>query len=100
LKQIRREKAKPYPLSMANGQTSEWVKHELRATLRIGEYENTVTLDITKIPKYDVVLGMAWLHDHNPQIDWKRRMLTFPSCSTEAKMEGRSPSKVPIIKAI
>ena len=59
-----------------------------------------VTLDVTEIPKYDVVLGMAWLHQHNPQIDWRSRTLTFPSCSMEDKTDGRSPSKVPVIKAI
>ena len=100
LQHLQYDKTIPYPLTMANGQTVGWINKEIRTTLQIGEQTEQIALDITRIPKYDVVLGMAWLQEHNPQIDWKTRQLTFPPCSTEKKMGGRSPSKVPVVKAI
>jgi hypothetical protein len=67
--------------------------------LTIGQHEEKISLDIVNI-KYDVVLGMAWLQQHNPVIDWKARILKFPACSQGTKEGGRSPPKVPITKAI
>ena len=82
---------------MANGQTTTWVQNELYLVpFEIGKHQEHISLDITKVPKYDVVLGMAWLHDTNPTVDWRNRQLTFPSYSTEDKMEDRSPSSDPI----
>jgi hypothetical protein len=100
----RKEKLKPYPLTMADGtpvaHDDGWIRKELRnVTLQIQEHTETTTLDIVNI-KYDIVLGMDWLQKHNPKIDWKHRTLEFPYCSHGTNQEGRSPSKVPFAKAI
>ena len=100
LDHYQRKKSMSYPLTMANGKTTDWIQDELyQVPFEIGNYNGKISLDITEIPKYDVVLGMAWLHDTNPVMDWKKRQLTFPSCSTEDKKEDRSPLKASI-KAI
>ena len=84
---------------MANGSQSGLVTEYLhQIPLQIGEHTETVSLDITGITKYDVVLGMAWLHQHNPKIDWKNRTLEFMQCSTGKG--DQSPPKVPMAKAI
>ena len=41
---------------------------------------------------------MAWLHQHNPKINWKNRTLEFTQCS--ARKGDRSSLKVPMAKAI
>jgi hypothetical protein len=100
LKAIQMTKRIPYPLSMANGHTEGWITKEIPGVLQIGNRKENITLDVTRIPKYDVVLGMAWLEQNNPRVDWKKQELTFPSSSTEGKTDDRSPSKVPVVKAI
>ena len=99
LRHYLRKKELPYSLTMANGNAARPVDSELREIqLQIGKHEEVITLDITDLPKYDVVLGMAWLHRHNPTVDWKSRTLEFTNCRT---CEGdRSSPKVPFAKAI
>ena len=90
----------PYPVNAANGKFMDFVTKQLREIpMTIGKHTERISLDIVDLPKYDVVLGMAWLHDHNPTIDWKTRTLEFPLCSTD-EAEDRSSSKVPIARAI
>ena len=104
LARLRKDKTDPYPLTMADGSLVEhgdgWIRQELRnAQLTIGQHKEEMSLDIVNI-KYDVVLGMAWLQQHNPVIDWKARILKFPACSQGTKEGDRSSPKVPITKAI
>jgi transposase InsO family protein len=99
LRKYQRKREMPYSLSMANGNTSRPVDTELHdVPMTIGEHEERITLDLTDLKKYDAVLGMAWLHRHNPTIDWRSRTLEFTNCRTCE--EDRSSSKVPVAKAI
>ena len=66
-------KDKPYPLTMADGTPVDhdegWIRQELfRVNLSIQSHEETISLDIVNI-KYDIILGIAWLQEHNPIID-------------------------------
>ena len=104
LARLRQNKVQPYPLTMADGSPVEhgdgWIRQELRnARLSIGQHKERISLDSVNI-KYDIVLGMAWLQQHNPVIDWKARILRFPECSLGTKAGDRSSPKVPITKAI
>jgi hypothetical protein len=100
----RQDKQDPYQLSMADGTPVDYgdgkITQELRnIELNIAGHRERMTLDIIRI-KYDVVLGMAWLQTHNPDIDWKARILKFPKYSHgNDKGDGSSP-KVPFMKAI
>ncbi len=97
LRQYKRKKELPYSLTMANGSHARLVDECLsEIPLKIGQHEETVTLDITDLPKYDVVLGMAWLHRHNPTINWKTRTLEFTQCSAN-ELGDRSSPKAPIL---
>ena len=99
-----RNKDTPYQLEMADGSPVEhdngWIRKELRnMTLRIGQHEEQITLDLVNI-RYDVILGMDWLKEHNPNTNWNKGILEFSRCSCETTTEGRSPSKVPFARAI
>ena len=70
LETYKTEKDLPYPIQNASNHIMGLVEHELRnIPLRIGQYEKQTSLDIIDVPDCDVVLGMAWLHDNNPDID-------------------------------
>ena len=46
-----------------------WINQELRnIELNIAGYLKRITLDIIMI-KYNIMLGMAWLQTHNPDIN-------------------------------
>jgi hypothetical protein len=59
-----------------------WIREELaNVCLKIeNHYEELIELDIIDI-KYDIVLGIDWLQEYNPTIDWKTRTLIFPEYS-------------------
>ena len=97
------QKKYPYPLTMADGTPVEYgdgyVRQHLRnVMLKISDHDEVLNLDIVQI-KYDIVLGMPWLRHHNPTVDWKNRVLTFPNCN-HGKEGNRSIPNVPIARAI
>ena len=97
------EKEHPYPLTMADGSPVQheggWITKYLREVrLKISDHDEVINLDVVQV-KYDVVLGTPWLRRHNPQIDWVKKTLKFPLCSTD-RMGNRSFPKVPMAQAI
>ena len=103
LKDWKRNKERPYPLTMADGSPvahdDGWINTELHnIQLNISGHEENMTLEKVEI-KYDSVLVMAWLSQHNPTIAWKARVLEFSNCSP-GRMGDRSSLSVPIARAI
>ena len=44
--------------------------------LEIGDFKQKITLALADIA-YDVILGIDWLEEHNPIINWEKRTLSF-----------------------
>ena len=44
-------------------------------------HEEQINFDVTPLGQYDVVLGIPWLRNHNPVIDWKTGQMTFVNCT-------------------
>ena len=62
------------------------VTHETTATVRIGKYQTKVTLDVICLAGKDLILGLPWLREHNPRVDWKTGTLRF-----DGHDDGRGP---------
>ena len=55
----------------------------MRMTNLEGDYHNEqCELLVTNLGGENVILGIDWLHKHNPQINWVKNCLIFTSCST------------------
>ena len=39
--------------------------------VRVGTYVDALDLTVTQLGGYDVILGMPWLIEHEPHVDWK-----------------------------
>ena len=48
--------------------------------LVIGDHAERIELAVTNLGKFDVFLGLDWLKNHNPSIDWNTSTLTFDCC--------------------
>ena len=35
---------------------------------------------VTDIGEEDVIIGLDWLHEHNPEVDWERGLLRLSRC--------------------
>ena len=47
--------------------------------LQINNHYEKITLDITKLGKYPIILGIPWLKQHNPLIHWNDHQLELTS---------------------
>ena len=86
LTQLRKQQ--PYPLHVANGEpmpNEERITHEVRqVTLSIQEHEEELDLDVFGLATHDIILGLPWLREHNPRIDWKSKVFQFECCGLGA----------------
>lgn len=84
----RLRKQEPYPLHVATGELmpkGHKITHEVkRVTLSIQEHEEKIDLDVFGPAIHDVILGLPWLREHNPRIDWKSKVFEFECCGLGA----------------
>lgn len=48
--------------------------------MAIGDHQEKVVFVVTDIGKEDVIIGLDWLHKHNPEVDWKHGSLCLLRC--------------------
>jgi transposase InsO family protein len=69
-----------YQLHVANGAEmpqDATITHETIATIRIQGQSKRIHLDVFGSAAHDIILGLPWLKESNPQIDWARRTLSL-----------------------
>ncbi|POS83395.1 hypothetical protein EPUL_003076 [Erysiphe pulchra] len=59
------------------------VTHFAKTTLTIAGHIEKMYLLVTKLARFDIVLGLPWLRLHNPKIDWANDSILFenPQCA-------------------
>ena len=71
-------KQEPYPLYVASGEPmpkGNKITEEVRqVTLSIQEHEEELDLDVLGLAIHDIILGLPWLREHNPRIDWTSKV--------------------------
>lgn len=72
--------------------------HSALSTLSISGHEENISLDITSLGNYPVILGLPWLSLHNPEIDWKNQSIIFNSkhCLNQC-IPSRSQPDTPVL---
>jgi len=55
-----------------------------KVPMDISSYRELATFQVANLQNHDVILGMPWLREHNPMIDWNDNRTTFNSerCTT------------------
>ena len=56
-------------------------RETLTLLMLIERHYEEISFDILAMARHNVVLGLLWLHQHNPLIDWRRRVLSFGRCN-------------------
>jgi len=71
---------------LADGEPSSMghVTHIARVPMDIRAHKEITTFQVAKLKNHKAILGMPWLMNHNPQIDWGQGKITFYSekCTT------------------
>jgi hypothetical protein len=54
------------------------ITEEARAALYVTPHtKHEITFDVFDLASHDVTLGLPWLRDHNPDIDWKNQLISL-----------------------
>jgi len=66
---------------LADGQPSAMgpITHTAKVPMDIGSHRELATFQVAKLPNHEVILGMPWLKQHSPRIDWGQGKITFES---------------------
>jgi hypothetical protein len=75
------QKSKPIHVEVIDGRPllSSSITHETKPLeVEFKDHSSCVIFSIIKTPSSPVILGLSWLEQQNPSIDWKLRRMTFP----------------------
>jgi len=79
---IKMIKAKnPREICLADGKPSAMgpVTHMTKVPMDISSHRALATFQVANLQNHEVILGMPWLREHNPTIDWNDKRITFNS---------------------
>ncbi len=62
-------------IRLANGSV-ESVNSFVDGNLVINSHQESLQLTVIELDGYDIILGMPWLAEHNPEVDWQRGIAT------------------------
>jgi hypothetical protein len=57
--------------------------------MKIGRHEERVKFDIVTTQGYDITLGLPWLTEHNPTIDYSDRSMRFDNCIHDGRRDAK-----------
>ena len=73
-------KADGNPFTARDGRVDEETKP---LPVAIQQRHEELTLDIVGMASHDTVLGIPWLKEHNPEVDWKKRVVKSKDVTTQ-----------------
>jgi hypothetical protein len=87
------------PLVGLNGEKlSKGITHHTEwIDMVIGNHMESICFDITDLGGYEVVLGVPWLRQHSPRIDWRKDEIYFEHCDctqTTTRWTGEEPPSI------
>ncbi|KZT02756.1 uncharacterized protein LAESUDRAFT_792011, partial [Laetiporus sulphureus 93-53] len=56
------------------------ITHRVVTSILIGGHRSTESLLVTNLGRMSMILGMKFLQEHNPRVDWEHREVTFSRC--------------------
>src|SRR4051794_20894338 len=71
-------KTRKIPLRVIDGTliASRGITHHTSpGELKFGGHQETLSLDVIMLGDYNIILGISWLIEHNPRINWARQTL-------------------------
>jgi len=76
----------PREIYLADGKPSAMgpVTHMIKVLMDISSHRELATFQVANLPNNEVILGMPWLKEHNPTMDWNDKRITLNSegCTT------------------
>jgi len=84
---------------LADGRPSAMgpITHTAKVPMDIGSHRELAIFQVAKLPNHEVILGMPWLKQHSPRIDWGQGKIMFESerCTTWCLKESPTVYAIP-----
>ena len=77
-----RKLARPIPLYNIDGTENRdgTITEVAVLDMAVGDHREKVVFVVTDIGEEDVIIGLDWLREHNPEVDWERGSLRLSRC--------------------
>ena len=90
------QKGDPYSLFTVDGKPitggHSIVRQETsRLRMYIEGHEEVISFDLIPLGSHKVILGMPWLKDHNPEINWITGQVNFGRCNCKTHRQAPLP---------
>ena len=95
-----RRKSIPLPIRTADGNplgTGKVIYEKCELQLVISGHVEQISFSIMQCPHHPVILGLNWLREHNPSIDWRQGTLDFNRCDHSIPSTTVEPVQEPAI---
>ena len=91
-----RQLAKPIPLYNIDGTENRdgTISEVAVLDMAIGDHQEKVVFVVTEIGEEDVIIGLDWLREHNPEVDWERGSLRLSQCPDACPANRKAPKPV------
>ncbi|CAK5267057.1 unnamed protein product [Mycena citricolor] len=82
----------PQPIVAGNADNTKNISgritHYIDLRMRIGPHVETRTFLLTCLGKARIFIGLDWLTEHNPEVDWQEQTMRFSQCPERCHMRG------------
>ena len=87
-----RKLARPIPLYNIDGTENRdgTITEVAVLDMAIGDHQEKVVFVVTDIGEEDVIIGLDWLREHNPEVDWEHGSLSAAPIEMSRGMSGSS----------
>lgn len=84
--------ARPYNLRLADDKLAPPITHMAQVRIELGGHKEELWCLVTSLGRFDLILGMPWLEQHDPKTSFNARSLTFDSeyCMANCLHQQRS----------
>jgi len=78
---------RPIPVYNVDGSPNEAgsITEVVDLVLQFKDHSERVVLAVTNLGKQDIILGLTWLREHNPEVDWKTGEVKMSRCSQHCR---------------
>jgi len=76
---LTRQPRERIPLHNVQGIKIGEIVHQVTISIKIGTHEEQLILNVANIGNHALILGLPWLKEHNPEINWIRGRVQFNS---------------------
>jgi hypothetical protein len=86
-------------VTLADGTVKQLAGMLSKASLVIGTYSDGINLSVMPLQGYDCILGMTWLTQHKPHIQWTERIVQFSHKNKHHVLRASDPHTEPTVCA-